>query len=338
MQPNDPSQPPPYGQPGQPTPPAAQPAPGQPVPPPGPVPPPNPGPAQPMPGHFDTGLPQPSGAPYARLPGPGWAPERRILIGDALTAFGGLLVFAFSFAPFVSYSDDSTVRDLARENLPTWFSAWATETFMAPLTWFVVLGGLISISLAAARMAVPREREVTGFRTGHLQIGVSIFVFLVLFGYATSAKSIMFGHDLGVSVTSLGSSEGLDMSLGWGGYLMLFGSLVAAVGAVLSHLEIGPTVYPQPPRPAAPAPAGYPQQPGYPPEQQAYPPAGGDMPTAPYPTVPQPAQPAQPAQPVPPAGQPAPPAGQPVPPAGQPVPPAAPGAPQPPTGQTWPQQ
>ncbi|MEV0843555.1 hypothetical protein AB0I55_28920 [Actinocatenispora sera] len=319
----------------------------------------------PGPGGFDTGLPQPSGAPYARLPGPGWSPERRILIGDALTAFGGLLVFAFSFAPFVGYSDDSTVRDLARENLPTWFSAWATETFMAPLTWFVVLGGLISISLAAARMAVPREREVAGFRTGHLQIGVSIFVFLVLFGYATSAKSIMFGHDLGVSITSLGSSEGLDMSLGWGGYLMLFGSLVAAVGAVLSHLEIGPTVYPQPPRPAAPVAAGYPQQPGYPPAQQAYPPAGGDQPTAPYPTVPQPGQPApqppaaQPAppagQPVPPAGQPAPPAGQPLPPGGQPAPPAGqpgqpgppagqPGqaggqvAPQPPTGQTWPPQ
>lgn len=337
MQPNDPSQAPPYGQPTPPT--AAQPTPppGQPAPPPGPVPPANPGPAQPMPGPsgfdtglpqpmpgtggFDTGLPQPSGAPYARLPGPGWAPERRILVGDALTAFGGLLVFAFSFAPFVGYSDDSTVRDLARENLPTWFSAWATETFMAPLTWFVVLGGLISISLAAARMAVPREREVAGFRTGHLQIGVSIFVFLVLFGYATSAKSIMFGHDLGVSITSLGSSEGLDMSLGWGGYLMLFGSLVAAVGAVLSHLEIGPTVYPQPPRPVAPAPAGYPQQPGYPPEQQAYPPAGGDLPTAPYPTVPQPGMPA----PQPLAGQPTPqPPGQ--------------AAPQPPAGQIWPQQ
>jgi hypothetical protein len=317
-----------------------------------------------MPGGFETGMPQPSGAPYARLPGPGWAPERRILIGDALTAFGGLLVFAFSFAPFVAYSDDSTVRELARENLPTWFSAWATETFMAPLTWFVVLGGLISISLAAARMAIPREREVAGFRTGHLQIGVSLFVFLVLFGYATSAKSVMFGHDLGVRITSLGSSEGLDMSFGWGGYLMLLGSLVAAVGAVLSHLEIGPTVYPQPPRPVPPAPAGYPQQPGYPPEQpgypaaqQGYPSAGRDLPTAPYPTVPQPGQPApQPpaGQPTPPTGQPAPPTQQSVPPAGQPAPPVPPAeqpappappappagrpAPQPPTGQTWPQQ
>jgi len=230
---------------------------------------------------FDPAMPQPSGAPYARLPGPGWAPERRILIGDALTAFGGLLVFAFSFAPFVSFSDDETKRSLVDENLPTWFSAWATETFMAPLTWFVVLGGLIAISLAAARMAVPREREVAGFRTGHLQIGVSVFLVVVLFGYAVASKNGIFGHDLRISMSG-SETDRLDMSFSWGGYLMLIGALAAAVGAVLSHLEIGPTVYPKPPRPAAPAPAGYPQQQGFAPPS--------DTPTAPYPTVPPPAQ------------------------------------------------
>jgi hypothetical protein len=247
-------------------------------------------------------MPQPSGAPFAKLPGPGWAPEKRILIGDALTAFGGLLVFVFSFAPFVGYSDSRFSNDLEEHHLPVWFSAWATETFMAPLTWFVVLGGLLAISLAAARMAIPRDREVAGFRTGHLQIGVTIFVFLALFGYATSSKSAIFGHDFAVQFTSETDSA-VEMSFSWGGYLMLFGALVAVVGAVLSHLEIGPTIYPQPPRqpvPAAPA--------GYPPAPQQYAPAAGypqpgDSPTAPYPVVGQQGQPAPQGYPQQPAPQ-----------------------------------
>ncbi|GID13664.1 hypothetical protein Aru02nite_45530 [Actinocatenispora rupis] len=327
MQPTDPSQanpPSPYGQPPPPHPSAGYPQPqqGQPVPqqaPAAPHPssaPPGPPPQQQQ--QYGQPMPQPSGAPFAKLPGPGWAPERRILIGDAMTAFGGLLVFVFSFAPFVGYSDSRFSNDLERHHLPTWFSAWATETFMAPLTWFVVLGGLVAISLAAARMAVPRDREVAGFRTGHLQIGVTIFLFLALFGYATSSKSAIFGHDFAVQFSSETDSA-VEMSFSWGGYLMLFGALVAAVGAVLSHLEIGPTIYPQPPRPQAPMPPqGYPQAPQYQPEQAMYQqppeaayPQAGDSPTAPYPVVNQPVQQA-------PQGQPAP----------QP--------PMPPQGQQWP--
>lgn len=315
MQPTDPSQanaPSPYGQPPPPHPVAGYPPPEAPAPqaqaPQGPPPPqaapvPPRGPDQPAaPGPYGPPMPQPSGAPYAKLPGPGWAPEKRILIGDALTAFGGLLVFVFSFAPFVGYSDSRFANDLEEHHLPVWFSAWATETFMAPLTWFVVLGGLVAISLAAARMAVPRDREVAGFRTGHLQIGVTIFVFLALFGYATSAKSAIFGHDFAVQFSSETDSA-VEMSFSWGGYLMLFGALIAVVGAVLSHLEIGPTIYPQPPRPPAPMPpAGYPQAP------QQYDPTGGyrqagDSPTAPYPVVGQQGQPAPQAYPQPPQQQ-----------------------------------
>ncbi len=217
--------------------------------------------------------------PYARVPGPGPVPQLRILIGDALAAFGGLLVFLFSFAPFVSYDDERLGRELDQRHLPDWFSAWATETFMAPLTWFVVLAGLIAISISASRLAIPRDREVAGFRASHLQIGATFFMFVVMFGYAMSAKRIFFGHDLAVLYGN-DSDVSTAMSFGWGGWLLFLGSIVAAVGAVMSHLELGPVVYPQPPRPAAPPQMGYPA-PGAQPYQQA----DNGQATAVYPTV-----------------------------------------------------
>ncbi|MGA8112174.1 MAG: hypothetical protein WCA46_00775 [Actinocatenispora sp.] len=241
---------------------------------------------------------QPARGPYARVPGPGWAPEHRISLGDGLAAFGGLLIFAFSFAPFIAYDDDRLASQLDSRHLPAWFSAWATETFMAPLTWFIVLAGLIMISLSASHLAISRDREVTGFRTSHLQIGVTLFAFLSLFGYATSAKRVFFGHDLAVLYGD-DSNINTAMSFSWGGWLMLFGALIAVVGAVIGHLELGPTLYPQPPRPVGP-PTGY-----GPPAPQ-YPPAGPDNgATAVYPTVPPPGpQQGYPQQQPPPAPQP----------------------------------
>ncbi len=253
--------------------PGQQPAPGMPQPAAGPA------PVSGQPAGYQAGPVGQPGGPYARVPGPGWAPELRILVGDALAAFGGLLVFLFSFAPFVSYDDERLSRELDQRHLPNWFSAWATETFMAPLTWFVVLGGLVAISISASRLAIPRDREAAGFRASHLHIGVTLFMFLAMFGYATSAKRVFFGHDLAVLYGD-DSDVSTAMSLSWGGWLLLFGSLIAVVGAVMSHLELGPVLYPQPPRPAAPPQMGYPAPGG-----QPYPQADVNQATAVYPTV-----------------------------------------------------
>jgi hypothetical protein len=294
--------------------------------------PPAPAPAVPVPPVAEQGgpaaAPPPAGYPPVAQPHPGYPPQYGypqqpkkpllpVNLGDALTAFGGLLIFFFSFAPFVTYADSDLSNDLARSNLPTWFSAWSPETFMAPLTWFVALGGLIVAAVAAARLAVPRDREYAGFRTGHVQIGLGLFLFVTLFGYATSAKSAIFGHDFAVQFTGVTQTGSLAMHFGWGGYVMLLGGLAAAVGAVLSHLEIGPIVYPQPPKPpAAYPPPGY-GAPQYPPAGQyaeyaqstaGYPPAApvpSAPPAAPPPPAPQPEVAPQPAQPAQPAPQPA---------------------------------
>jgi len=255
--------------------------PGQPAPPPPPqqIPPqqgaPQPPPAQ----HVPYGQPAPEGYPppgYGYPPAAAPRPTLPLNLGDGLIAFGSLLVFAFSFAPFVEYDNDDMISSLERSGLPTWFSAWSTETFMAPLTWFVVLAGLAAIGLVAARLAVPRDREFIGFRIGHLLVGIAVFNFVVLFGYAVSSKSAVFGHDLAVQY----GSRDFAMALGWGGYLMVFGGLVAAVGAILSHLEIGPILYPPPPKPPATHYPGYGM-----PQQYQQPPA---PPNAQWPTMPPP--------------------------------------------------
>lgn len=277
MHPNDPAAPGTPAQPGQ-----QPPAPGQ-------------GQPGPTGGYGQPGYAQPGGYAQPAAGTPGYVqqpaaprPRRTLLpvtLGDALTAFGGLLVFVFSFTPFVHYRDDQLTAELERQHLPSWFSAWATETFMAPLTWFVALAALLCIGLAAARLVVPRDRELLGFRTGHLQIGLTLFVLVVMFGYAVSAKTTVFGHDFALAEGGTGYSDSMNLALAWGGYLMLFGALVAAVGAVLSHLQIGPTVYPPP----AGTTAAYPQQA---PQQQyggsgyggsGYPATAA--PTAAYPTV-----------------------------------------------------
>ena len=224
--------------------------------------------------------PQPQYAPpppgYGYPPAAPARPKLPLNLGDGLVAFGSLLVFVFSFTPFVGYDSDDLINSLERSGLPTWFSAWGTETFMAPLTWFVALGGLAAIGLVAARLAVPRDREFIGFKVGHLLVGIALFNFVVLFGYAVSSKSAVFGHDLAVQY----GSRDFAMALDWGGYLMVFGALIAAVGAVLGHLEIGPILYPPPPKaPATHFPGyGMPQQ--YPPQQNApysaAPPTAGD--------------------------------------------------------------
>ena len=227
------------------------------------------------------GAPQPA-APW------GARPTVTIKLGTILVAAGALLMFLFSFAPFVQYADQALVRDLKKENLPTWFSAWGLETFMAPLSWWVPLSALALVALAVLRFWIPRDREFVGFRTSQVQVGLALFGFLILVGYALSAKTLIFGSELQDEISLFAEPFDSGMTFAWGGVLMLLASIVAVTGAVLDHLDIGPVVWPLPQRPTQPGyPAaggyqpGYPQQypqgqPGYPqqyPQTQGYPPS-----------------------------------------------------------------
>jgi hypothetical protein len=213
------------------------------------------------------------------------APAKTLRLGDALELGGSLVVFAFSFAPFVSISIPGFLGNSALDDSQ---NAWATETFMAPLTWFVVLAGLLQIAAVALRYLGRRAPEPLGFRLPQLEVGLGLFMLVVLFSMVTSEKHVIFGAGARVQ-----GEAGADLNIGWGAILMLVGAIAAAVGALLTHLSVGPTVFPLAARPAAPAAAGQP----YPPAAgQAYPPAGGEPYAAspqgqPYGTPPQQAQP-----------------------------------------------
>lgn len=186
--------------------------------------------------------------------------SRKLTLGDLLAGVGGLVIFFFSFAPFVAYDEDfiRLLKDDAPQDFPEWFSAWSVQTFMGPLSWWPVLAGVLLIALTALRFALPRDFELVGLRFNHLQVGLSLFAFFVLFGYAVSGKYAFFAEDITNEVAESMrrvASVDVELSFGWGGYLMLVGSIVAVTGAVLNQLAVGPTLWP-----TAPKPVGYPQQ------------------------------------------------------------------------------
>ncbi|MGH3727198.1 MAG: hypothetical protein ACRDTU_00430 [Micromonosporaceae bacterium] len=215
--------------------------------------------------------------PGGQFPGTvhGRKPRRdlRVRLGDALAAGGALLVVLFSFAPFIGYTDSKLIDALEKEDLPTWFSAWGLETFLAPLSWWVIFAALGVIGLVAARVFGNWDRELLGFRPSQIKVALGLFCGIVLLGYALSAKTLVYGAEFQDEEWISADISG-DMTFGWGGLLMLLGAIVAATGAVLDHLNVGPEVWPLPQRPQQPQqPYGHPQ-PGHP-QQPGYPPAAG---------------------------------------------------------------
>lgn len=200
---------------------------------------------------------QPSTAPPDRTPPA--VPRAKVLrLGDVLSLGGSLVVFAFSFAPFVTVNVPGLFGSGGVED---WHNAWAAETFMAPLTWFVLLAGLLVIAVVALRYFGVRDPQPWGFRFTQLEIILGAFMLVVLFGMVTSEKHLVFGSDL----RALGEI-GARLDTGWGAILMLLGALATMVGTSLTHLSIGPVVYPRPesrpdPRPAEVQPPADPDPP-----------------------------------------------------------------------------
>ncbi len=167
----------------------------------------------------------------------------RFNVSDALTVGGGLMVLLFSFFPFVSYSD-SLRGPIERSGYDTWFNAWQAQTFMAPLTWFVVLGAVTASGLSAAGYLTGHQLKLLRFSAPQLQVMCSAFAFLVLLGYATSSRSVVFGSDYARYLGDATFAHGINFSAG--GYLMLTFALVTVVGALLTLYNVGPTLLPRP--------------------------------------------------------------------------------------------
>ena len=172
---------------------------------------------------------------------------RRFTVGDALAFGSGIFVLAFSFLPFVSY-DDGLRGPIERSDYDTWFNAWEAETFMAPLTWFVVLAAVIGAALSATRYLRTRRVTLVSFTIEQLQLVFFLFSAVVLLGYAVSSKSVFFGTSYAQAIGGDLYENGIDFSAG--GYLMLIFAILGTVGATLNLYNVGPTLFPRSSAPA----------------------------------------------------------------------------------------
>jgi hypothetical protein len=180
-------------------------------------------------------------------------PTREARLGDLLVVLGALMVFVFSFAPFVQYGGEFG-EVVAPPGSSGRFNAWSLEAFMVPLTTFVVVAALLSIAAVGTRLGLRRDPNAFGFRLRQVEVGLALFVFFVLLGMIASNKPIFFGarrFDDPVLTES-------TLAVGWGAVLMLIGAMIAVAGAVLNHFSFGPVFAvgagsPAPPPPAPPS-------------------------------------------------------------------------------------
>ncbi len=203
--------------------------------------------------------------------------DLQVGLGSALAAGGGLLTLLFSFGPFVRYDNAGAVQRLAGQKIPLTFSAWSAETSLAPLTWLAGLAALALVGLVVLGVMTSDEQEFLGFRAGQVRVVLSLFSFLIFTGYALSGKGLVFGSTLNEAVASRFAAG--DVSLAWGGHMIVISSLVAVVGTFLDYLGIGPTVWPPTPKPTGYQPRRGPDPRGY----QYEPPAPGYTQQASYP-------------------------------------------------------
>jgi len=238
----------------------------------------------------------PPGSPTPAVP-------RTLRAGDLLVAAGGLLVFGFSFAPFVEYGEQAALL-FGLLDISLSFNAWSPQTFMVPLTTFVVLAGLLAITAAAVRFGLRRDPELLGFRLRQLEVGLALFAFLVLLGMVASEKHAVLGARRLASADRSFQAEDVAASTGWGAALMLIGATILVAGTLLNHFRVGPAFQlagraaasgqdplpGDPPPPWQPQPAAPGDHPGPPPpsywQRPAGPPPPGPPPTGPPPTGP----------------------------------------------------
>ncbi len=170
--------------------------------------------------------------------------DKPLILGDLLAAAGALVLVLASFLPFVSYDDAALVKALEGLKVSTWFTAWSGQTFMAPVTWFTILSAVGVLAIAGHRYVRGDDRTVLTFTLPQLQFVLAAFPAVTLVGYLIARKGVVFGADYAEALGKVKATApfGTQLSLSFGGYLMLLAALVAVAGTVLNLLGIQRTV------------------------------------------------------------------------------------------------
>lgn len=217
--------------------------------------------------------PGPAAPPPPVPPTP--ALPRSLRLGDLLVGAGALVVFGFSFAPFIEYDEQTAVLLFGLVDISFWFSAWSLQTFLVPVTTFVIVAVLLAAGSAAVRFGLRRDPDLLGFRLRQLEVGLALFAAVVLLGMVASDKHAVVGaRRLADADPNFNSAE-VALDTGWGAVLMLIGAIVALVGALLNHFEVGPAIAvggSEPPVPPPPPGAAWQARPVVPPPPPPGPP------------------------------------------------------------------
>ncbi|MFI5955595.1 hypothetical protein [Cryptosporangium sp. NPDC051539] len=166
-----------------------------------------------------------------------------VTIGDLLTVLGGVLVLAFSLLPFVSYTDGRYEAVKNRADVPTSWTAWASGTFLTPLSWIAIVAAVAVAVLGALRVLGRGRFTVLGLTAAQIRVLLSGLTLLILLGLGVSPKTVMFGDDR-PQITAGGVKIASTLSLDLGGYLMLLAGVVLVVGTVLTAGGGGTVLWP----------------------------------------------------------------------------------------------
>ena len=143
-----------------------------------------------------------------------------LTLGDVLLAAGGLLIFIFSFLPWISLP---SVKVPLLGTVSTGGSQNAFGDLTGALPVFVFIAGILMIAFGLLRQQFG-ERQVLGFTMPQIQVMVGLFAVLMMLADLFTNR------------------HGLD--LGVGAILTFISALVALCGATLNHLNIGRVIYP----------------------------------------------------------------------------------------------
>ncbi len=188
------------------------------------------------------------------------------IAGDLMAGLAALLVCGLAFLPFVGYTDPKFADAVNRLGRATEWSVLSPHTYMAPLSWFVVLAAFAVFVLSVGKLLTRRAPGMLTMTGVQVRFVLAFLPALLLgcytLGFTLWSKQVSFGSE--EKVVTIGT-ETLDATLSVlpAGYALVGVSVVLLVGALLGLFGIDRPA-PEHPADVAARRTGYPRPADYP--------------------------------------------------------------------------